>query len=143
MSWLSIAGYGIGTLEPPNGHWSVRQPESSRIFEQFLVGQISRLAAVPAVVIIHARSDKVSCFLDTQKIVDTIKGHGGSVDFVCAPDNANSYANRKSQGNNSGHNYFKYAVLDDSSEEVLYYRLREIMSLARMRHSYADIEFHC
>ena len=127
---LSIAGYGIGTLEPPDGHWSVQQPECSIIFEQFLTGQISRLAAVPAVVIIHARSDKVSSFLDTLYIVDTIEDNGGYVDFVIVPDN-------KSEGK-LGHNYFNYALLDDSSEEVLYRRLREILTLGC-----SDVTFHC
>ena len=139
---LSIAGYGISTLESPDGQWSVRQPECSIIFKQFLTGQISRLAAVPALMIIHARSDKVSSFLDAQSIVATIQSRGGSVDFVIV-DDANSYPNRKSAANNSGHNYFNYVLLDVSSEEVLYSRLRNILSLARWRPSYSDSIFDC
>ena len=64
------------------------------------------------------------------------------MDFVIV-DDANSYPNRKSGVNNSGHNYFRYALLDDSSEEVLYSRLRNIMSLAPMRRSYSDVHFDC
>ena len=92
--------------------------------------------------ILHARSDKVSSFLDAQSIVATIQSCGGSVDFVIV-DDANSYPNRKSGVNNSGHNYFKYVMLDASSEEVLYSRLRNILSLARWRPSYLNCIFDC
>ena len=80
---LSVAGYGVGTFEPSDEYWGAPQPESSRIFKQFLARQISRLATVPAVVIIHAPTDQVSSFCDTKHIVNTIKAHGGSVWWFC------------------------------------------------------------
>ena len=58
-------------------------------------------------------------------------------------DDANLDPNRKYKVNNMGHNYFIYALLDDSSEEVLYSRLRNILSLARWRPSYLNCIFDC
>ena len=140
---LSVAGYGVGTFEPSDEYWGAPQPESSSIFQQFLARQISRLATVPAVVIIHAPTDQVSSFCDTKHIVNTIKAHGGSVELVLVPEckaNSDPKSNSKTK---MGHSYFNYALLDNSSDEVLYSRLRDILSLAPRRHSYSEIVFHC
>jgi len=121
---VSVAGYGLGTLEAEDGSYGAPQPQSAMIFNGYLQGHASRLAAVRLVVAVHAEKDTVSSFNDVKTIIEEIQKHGGEAELVHVPDEAaDSDPNRKRK-QKRGHFYFNYSLLNDSSEQVLYSRLR-------------------
>ncbi|CAE8740863.1 unnamed protein product [Polarella glacialis] len=85
---VSIAGYGLGTKEPSQSGYGAPQPESSRIFEEFLRLHVTRLAHVPVVLAIHAKNDTVSSYKDAADIIDVVAEQdlGGLVRLESVPD---------------------------------------------------------
>lgn len=90
---MSVAGYGLGTLEPqgretsqrlsetfkrhlrdfsvtsllfsaPDAMYGAPQPASGEIFQEFLENVVSQLSRVPIVVGVHAQKDAMSSFMD-------------------------------------------------------------------------------
>merc|ERR1712048_993987 len=78
---VPVAGYGLGTLEPTS-KTQAPQPESSDIFKSYLDEYAPRLAQVPFTIAVHAPSDKVCSFLDTESIVEEINSFGGNAELV-------------------------------------------------------------
>eukprot|EP00439_Symbiodinium_sp_Y106_P051655 s3440_g6.t2 len=60
---VSVAGYGLGTLEEGE---ETPQPEARERFEQFLEQVAIRLADVPVVLAMHAQKDGMSSFNDDE-----------------------------------------------------------------------------
>mmetsp|Transcript_41353 Transcript_41353/g.95790 ORF Transcript_41353/g.95790 Transcript_41353/m.95790 type:complete len:576 (+) Transcript_41353:150-1877(+) len=129
---VSIAGHGMGTLESQCEGYCAPQPESSTIFHQFLSMCAPKLAKVPLVLAVHAQRDAVSNFDDTEAIVRAIRAHAGCAEVVVVPDDmADSDLSRKRKSR-LGHSYYNYALLHDTSEEVLYSRLRRVLAGAQV-----------
>uniref|UniRef100_A0A7S4QDC1 Peptidase S9 prolyl oligopeptidase catalytic domain-containing protein n=1 Tax=Alexandrium monilatum TaxID=311494 RepID=A0A7S4QDC1_9DINO len=132
---VMVAGHGLGTLEPSESEsaYAAPQPESSRIFKDYLARHAPRLASVPKVIAVHAWRDKVSSYTDAEAIVDAIQARGGCAELVTVPDDmADSDLGRGKNRHRRGHCYYGYAFLRDSSEEVLYSRLREALPKVRL-----------
>ena len=129
---VSIAGYGLGTTEPTSSGFCAPQPESSKIFQDFLRYHAARLAYVPVVLATHAKADSVSSYRDVAAIIDFVKSREGDgiVELITvADDQADSDPRRKKKAR-LGHNYYNYTLLDDSSEEVFYSVLRDALCRA-------------
>jgi len=119
---ISVAGHGKGTLEVQA--FGAPQPESSRIFQDYLDQHAPRLATT-AVIIVHARRDSVSSFKDAEAIAEAIQAHGGNCELVAVPDDkANSDSAGKKKKSKAGHSYYFYSLLNESSEEIIHCRLR-------------------
>mmetsp|Transcript_64011 Transcript_64011/g.139183 ORF Transcript_64011/g.139183 Transcript_64011/m.139183 type:complete len:610 (+) Transcript_64011:93-1922(+) len=114
---VSIAGYVLGTLEPQDRGLRAPQPMSSEVFWRFLTKQVSQLARVPLLLVVHAKSDETSSYMDAETIVDRINHASG-----CGEAKLKSVP--KAFAGKTGHRYYNYALLDDHSEEVLYSDLR-------------------
>jgi hypothetical protein len=126
---LPVAGYGRGTLESPSATaWGGPQPESSKNLEQFLDTHVSKLVTVPTIVVVHAPSDSMSSFRDTEHIVETIQNYGGSVELVRISNEMADSDPKQKKKVKTGHNYFHSTFVAESSETVLYNRLRVILS---------------
>jgi len=124
---ISVAGYGLGTTESSDQGYGAPQPHSSQILEDFLEQKVVRLAHVPIVIAIHAQSDTVSHFKDNEAIIETVRSQdkGGVAELIEVPSShADSDPGRKNKPK-LGHNYFNYALLDATSEGVLWQFLRE------------------
>jgi len=124
---ISVAGHGKGTLERQENGYGAPQPESSRIFQHFLVEHAPKLAAVPKVIAIHARRDCVSLFTDTEAIIDAIRAHSGNAEVVVVPDDMADSDVSGRRKSSQGHSYYYYSLLKDSSEEILYSKLRPLL----------------
>ena len=108
---IAVAGYPLGSKDPQSP-----QPASSEVMNGFIAGSIHKISGRQTeVIVVHAQKDKLSSFLDAQAIVQAIQNFGGTARLVRVPD--------ESAGGN-GHNYFNYALLSDSSEEVVWNTLR-------------------
>lgn len=119
---VPIAGYGMGTFEK-GGCYNAPQPQSETILKSFLAFAAPKLAKVPLVLAIHAKADTVSSFSDTKHIVETIQHSGGNADLVIIEkDAADSDPGKRKV--KAGHNYFYHSLLNESSESVLWSRLR-------------------
>ncbi|CAE8628085.1 unnamed protein product [Polarella glacialis] len=128
---ISAAGYGLGTLEPPNAGFGAPQPESSDIFQAFLDQHVPRLAQVPGVFVVHSPADSISSFNDAAAIVGALQAHGGNAELlIVSEDAANTDPNRKKK-QKLGHSYFNYALLHDTSEVLLYAQLRRVLEEER------------
>ena len=55
---VAVAGYGLGTLEPQEGH-RAPQPKSSEMFKEFLDVHARRLIGATRVVAVHAQKDSI------------------------------------------------------------------------------------
>lgn len=134
-----IAGYGQGTLEPENVGYRAPQPKSRQIFEAYLDRATKRLAQVPALIVIHAEKDVESSFIDIEAIVKRVHREGGNVDFVVVPEEFAESDRRAKRSRQTNHRYFGYALLEDTSEEVLYKRIDS----ALLKSEQAKIERQC
>jgi pimeloyl-ACP methyl ester carboxylesterase len=127
---VSVAGYGRGTLEAmsANSACGGPQPESGNVFRSFLAEEVKSLSAVPAVFVVHASIDAVSSFRDASEIVQAVREHGGSAQLVVVPDEAaDSDPKRCRRRSKLGHHYFNYALLHDTSEDVIWASLRRAL----------------
>lgn len=119
---IPVASYGIGTLQG-KGQYDAPQPESASILRTYLASVAPQLARIPVIIAVHAVSDMTSYFPDVKLIVDTVKGCGGNASMaVISAEHADSDKGKRKI--KSGHHYFNYALLNDTSEQVLYARLR-------------------
>mmetsp|Transcript_46450 Transcript_46450/g.86839 ORF Transcript_46450/g.86839 Transcript_46450/m.86839 type:complete len:356 (+) Transcript_46450:81-1148(+) len=136
---VSVAGYGLGTLEPSGEMYDAPQPEASDIFFQFLGEVASRLATVPIVLALHAKKDSMSSFRDVKAIIEYVKDAGykrGSqhiVELFEVPDEKADSDRNKRKKRNSGHHYFNYALLDGTSEEFFWSKLQGFLNVAGPR----------
>jgi len=125
---VPVAGHGVGTLEPPESSFGGPQPDAARIFEAFLQQRAPRLAGVPILVAIHAPRDTVSSIKDMRAIVEAVVEHGGRSELVEVPDEkANSDASAKKR-KKSSHGYYHYSLLQESAEDILYAKLRGVLT---------------
>ncbi|CAK9023186.1 Ribosomal large subunit pseudouridine synthase C [Durusdinium trenchii] len=136
---MSVAGYGLGTLEPEDAMYGAPQPASSEIFEEFLTGIASELSRVPIVLAVHAQKDSMSSFRDVKAIIKSCKetqakrGVLHTAELLEVEDRwADSDRNRKKR-RISGHHYFNFSLLDESSEDFLWSKLRKYLSQAPLR----------
>lgn len=118
-----IAGYGQGTLESEDSSYRPPQPASRNILQEFLNRTAASLARLPALVVVHAESDSESSYKDACAIVERIRAEGGSVEFVTVSDEQAESDPKAKKSRNTFHRYFNYALLDESSEDVIYKRL--------------------
>eukprot|EP00928_Gymnodinium_smaydae_P063673 TRINITY_DN47182_c0_g1_i1.p1 TRINITY_DN47182_c0_g1~~TRINITY_DN47182_c0_g1_i1.p1 ORF type:complete len:530 (+),score=65.39 TRINITY_DN47182_c0_g1_i1:65-1654(+) len=118
---VPVAGYGMGTLEP-----SAPQPASSKVLERYLDEFAPQIARVPIIIAVHAPSDTISYFGDTKAIVEAVQKNGGqAVLYPVSEKDADSDGRKKKK--KSGHHYFNFSLLNDSSEEVVYGRLKKAL----------------
>ncbi|CAK9058891.1 unnamed protein product [Durusdinium trenchii] len=136
---MSVAGYGLGTLEPEDAMYGAPQPASSAIFEDFLTGVVSELSRVPIVLAVHAQKDSMSSFRDVKAIIQScqetlaMRGVPHTAELLEVEDRwADSDRNRKKK-KISGHHYFNFSLLDESSEDFLWSKLRKYLSQAPLR----------
>jgi len=123
------------------GH-GIPQPECSKMMASFLEEHAPRLATRP-VFVIHARTDSVSSFKDAEAIVEAIQAFGGLCELVEVPsDKANSdgCGKKKPQKkkSKSGHGYYRYSLLNKSSDKVLHDRLRAALERGCGADGHAD-----
>lgn len=136
---ISVAGYGLGTLEPENEMYNAPQPQSSEIFEAFLHNVVSELSRVPVVLGVHARKDSMSSFRDVRAIIKQCQEALAERNeekniaelLVVSDEKADSDRGRKKKI--SGHHYFNFSLLDETSEEFLWSKLRDYLSTAPLR----------
>ena len=122
-SVIAVAGYGLGSREPISSGFGGPQPYSSQVFDAFIREHVPNLAQIPAVFVLHAELDQLSSYRDAHEISQTIQSLGGNAIFITIPDEcANSDPGKRKAKN--GHRYFNYSLLDDTSEDSLYLRLR-------------------
>ena len=122
-SLIVVAGYGLGSREPLSSGFGGPQPYSSQVFDTFIREHVPNLVQIPAVFVLHAEPDRLSSYIDAQEIAEAIQSSGGNAIFRRIPDEvANSDPGKRKAKN--GHRYFNYSLLDDSSEDLLYARLR-------------------
>eukprot|EP00418_Pyrodinium_bahamense_P043310 CAMPEP_0179199986 /NCGR_PEP_ID=MMETSP0796-20121207/99505_1 /TAXON_ID=73915 /ORGANISM="Pyrodinium bahamense, Strain pbaha01" /LENGTH=825 /DNA_ID=CAMNT_0020904499 /DNA_START=72 /DNA_END=2546 /DNA_ORIENTATION=+ len=123
---IMVAGHGLGTLESQDGdsNYGAPQPQSSKIFKAFLAEHAPRLAKVSVVIAVHAPRDKVSSFADAKAIVEAIQCQGGHAEMVPVPDDMADSDLRGRKKHRRGHCYYNYAMVYDTSDEVLYSRLK-------------------
>jgi len=137
---ISVAGYGLGTLEPEDEMYNAPQPQSSAIFENFLCSVVTELSRVPVVLGVHARKDSMSSFRDVKKIIqkckETLDRRSEEKHVAELLEVADEWADSDRNGRKkkiSGHHYFNFSLLDDSSEEFLWSKVREYLSTAPLR----------
>merc|ERR1712008_522577 len=135
-----VAGYGMGTLDGPDSGYKAPQPASEKRFKEFLDEACPYLAKVPALVVIHAREDVESSFGDMEAIVERIRQERGNVDFIILPSEKAESDRRSKRARLTNHRYFGWALLDDTSDEVLYNRLWRLSSDVSRG---ATAESHC
>ncbi|CAJ1366355.1 unnamed protein product, partial [Effrenium voratum] len=99
----------------------------------FLRDVASELSRVPIVLALHARKDSMSSFRDVKCVINQAKecadhnGTGSVVKLFQVPDEqADSDKNRKKK-RISGHHYFNFALLDDTSEDFFWAKLRSFL----------------
>jgi len=130
---VSIAGYGLGTLEPEDRGYGAPQPQSSNIFHTFMDLNARNLATLPALFIVHARNDAMSSFMDAEAIFHRVSNEGGCVQLLCVPDeSADSDPGKKKK---LGHRYFNFSLLKDTSKELIWDRIAVALSETRPRGS--------
>jgi len=127
---ISVAGYGQGTQQPETEGYRAPQPQSSQILKTWIARCAPKLAQVPAVMVVHAETDLDSPYVDAVAIVKAIHAEGGQghVELITVPDEMAESDPRGRKALKTGHRYFNYSLLHDSSEEVLYDPLEEILS---------------
>lgn len=126
---VAVAGYGQGTLDTSGGSYSAPQPEASRIFDDWCDRNCPKLAKVGALVVIHSPADRESSYTDAREIVSRVKREGGCAKLVTVPaDLAESDRGSKKTAHPSGHRYFNYAFLNESSVDVLYDRITALLA---------------
>ena len=70
---VSLAGYGLGTEDPQHERFRAPQPQSGRIFRDFVGRYVTRMAKVPVVLAVHAWCDSLSSYHDDCTIIWAIK----------------------------------------------------------------------
>ena len=127
---ISVAGYGQGTYQPETEGYCAPQPQSSLILQEWIARCAPKLAQVSAVMVVHAETDLNSSYMDALAIVKGIQAEGGPghVELITVPEEMAESDPRKRKVLKSGHCYFNYALIHDSSKEVHYYPLEEILS---------------
>jgi len=133
---IPVAGYVQGTCEPESRGYRAPQPQAYHIFNDFLHLYASRMAEVPAILVVHAQDDSESSYLDAEIIVKRVKAHGGNAMLLTVPrDQADSDLGKKKKAKTNGHRYFNFSLLDDTAEHFLWKRARDILFLR-------DREYH-
>ncbi|OLP77544.1 Gramicidin S biosynthesis protein GrsT [Symbiodinium microadriaticum] len=133
---VSVAGYGLGTLEEGEG---TPQPEARERFEQFLDQVATRLSDVPVVLALHAQKDGMSSFTDVSAIIDKVKessqqqGKNNVVELYQVPDGKADSDKKGKKQHRRGHHYFNYTLLDGSSEDFFWANLRRFLAKAERR----------
>ncbi|CAK0896290.1 unnamed protein product [Prorocentrum cordatum] len=85
---VPVAGYGLGTLEPPDRGYGAPQPASARVFEEWLRAAAPRLARLPLLLVVHAERDAESSVRDARAIVARVRAEGGCARLAAVPDEA-------------------------------------------------------
>ncbi|CAE7294183.1 rluC [Symbiodinium natans] len=136
---VSVAGYGLGTLEPQGEMYDAPQPAARKRFRVFLQQVASRLSLVPVVLAMHAQKDSMSSFRDVSAIIRHVqqvsiaRGSDSIVQLFEVPDEmADSDRGRKKK-NKSGHHYFNCTLLDDSSDAFFWSKLQGFLQVAGPR----------
>eukprot|EP00927_Polykrikos_kofoidii_P051246 TRINITY_DN45033_c0_g1_i1.p1 TRINITY_DN45033_c0_g1~~TRINITY_DN45033_c0_g1_i1.p1 ORF type:complete len:409 (-),score=30.51 TRINITY_DN45033_c0_g1_i1:175-1401(-) len=129
---VPVAGYGLGTFSRCQ-LLSGYQPRSSEILEDFIARYASQLAKVPVLIAIHSRIDQTSPFCDVEAIMAAVQKaavgkSNGIAKLVVVPDGMADSDPRKTKRKLSGHHYLNYALLNESSDSVLYDQLRELLA---------------
>ncbi|CAE7241941.1 rluC [Symbiodinium natans] len=144
---VSVAGYGVGTLEPQGEMYDAPQPQAGERFEKFLQQVASRLSVVPVVLAMHSRKDSMSSFRDVNAIIRHVqevslkKGSENIVQLLEVPDEkADSDRGRKKK-NKSGHHYFNYTLLDDTSDDFFWSKLQGFLRIAAPRLELQTVSF--
>ncbi|CAE7679129.1 rluC, partial [Symbiodinium sp. CCMP2456] len=144
---VSVAGYGLGTLEPQGEMYDAPQPRAGERFELFLRQVATRLSVVPVVLAMHARKDSMSSFRDVYAIIHHVqeesikKGSDSIVQLFEVPDEkADSDRGRKKK-NKSGHHYFNYTLLDESSDDFFWSKLQGFLQVAGPRLELQTVSF--
>lgn len=126
---VPIAGYVQGTMAS-DGNYAASQPEAAQRFHAFLKAYARQMASVPLILAVHARCDRESSFADADVIVKEIHSRGGKATLHGVPDDAADSDPGKKRKPSNGHRYFKYTLLGDTSETVLYQHLRQAFAAA-------------
>lgn len=123
-----VAGYGRGTQEPSDRSYRAPQPFASEVFNGFLDRTAHHLARVPAVIVVHAPLDIESSFNDARVIVGRIIAEGGNAWLEQVPDTMAESDPRSKKSNRIYHRYFNYTLISDTSVEVLYNRIEDMLA---------------
>jgi len=134
---IALAGYGVGTQDPEDQRFHAPQPESGRRFQKFLETYAVRMAKVPIVFGVHAKSDSLASYEDDAKIIGAVSWSAWKQGFrqqqaalITVPENL---ANSDPGYSRSGHNYYKCSLLTKESEWILWSRLRTALKKAPKR----------
>ncbi|CAE7237157.1 rluC, partial [Symbiodinium pilosum] len=136
---VSVAGYGLGTLEPQGEMYDAPQPQAGERFDMFLQQVASRLSLVPVVLAMHAQKDSMSSFRDVKAIIRHVqevsikKGSESIVQLFEVPDERADSDRGRRKKNKSGHHYFNYTLLDDSSDDFFWSKLQGFLQVAGPR----------
>ncbi|CAE7322539.1 NMA111 [Symbiodinium natans] len=138
---VSLAGYGLGTEDPQHERFRAPQPQSGRIFRDFVGRYVTRMAKVPVVLAVHAWCDSLSSYHDDCTIIWAIKKQARDegftkhfADMITLPD---SLANTDLPYSSSGHDYYYASLLRNSSERILWSKLRSALWAAPKRLSWS------
>lgn len=135
---VSVAGYGMGTLEPTERS-GAPQPKGRKVFEWFLNESISHLRDVPIVLGVHAPADTMSSFADVSAIMSKVEEStrwyqtDNVTKLVEVPDELANSDYPKKRKKKAGHGYFNCSLIKDRSEEFLWQPLRELLQKAPPR----------
>lgn len=79
---------------------------------------------------LHARGDEVSHYRDVEALVTAIKLNGGQALMVTVPDDkagSDIRSRKQTRGKNLKHSYYYYSMLEESSEELTWQRVRKTL----------------
>lgn len=138
---VTAAGYGMGTLTRTS-MYDAPQPDSSRIFTHWLEQHVCKLAHGPAVLVIHSLNDAISPFEDIKAIAETIFACGGNIKFLQIPAEVIDSDHAGSKKKSSGHHYFNYAFLDDTSDPFFFAELTAVLGPIGPQHYEASTTLH-
>jgi dienelactone hydrolase len=120
---IPVAGYILGTLEPPDVGYCAPQPQASDKFWGFLERYAHKLARVPSLLAVHAERDSVSSYTDAAAIIDKVRSLGGRAKLLTVPDDMADSDRGSKKAKRSGHQYF-YTLINDTGEGLFYAYLR-------------------
>ncbi|CAE6955437.1 NMA111, partial [Symbiodinium sp. KB8] len=137
---VSLAGYGLGTEDPQHERFRAPQPQSGQIFRDFVERYGTRMAKVPVVLAVHAWCDSLSSYNDDCEIIWAVKHQARRegltqhvADMITVPE---CLANTDLPYSSSGHDYYYASLLRNTSERLLWSKLRTALWSAPRRQNW-------
>jgi len=137
---VSLAGYGLGTEDPQHERFRAPQPQSGQIFRDFVEHYGTRMAKVPVVLAVHAWCDSLSSYNDDCEIIWAVKKQARRegftqhvADMITVPE---CLANTDLPYSSSGHDYYYASLLRNTSERLLWSKLRTALWSAPRRQNW-------